>query len=63
MYIIVQLDMELEAYNLLRFQQIMGDNEDVRFPTPLFPYVTKRVLVETFEVHIRVCYLSVLCNF
>ena len=42
--------MELEAYNLRRFQQIMGDYENIKFPTPLFPYVTKRVLVETFEV-------------
>ena len=44
--------MELEAKNLRRFQQIMGDNENIKFPTPLFPYVTKRVLVETFEVRI-----------
>lgn len=46
----VQLDMELEAWNLKRFQQILGDRDSVRFPTPLFPFVTKRVLVETFEV-------------
>ena len=45
-----QLDMELEAHNLRRFQKIMGDNKNVKFPTPLFPYVTKSVLVETFEV-------------
>ena len=45
-----QLDMELEAHNLRRFQQNMGDNYCVKFPTPLFPFVTKRVLVETFEV-------------
>lgn len=47
---LVQLDMELEAHNLRRFQQNMGDNYCVKFPTPLFPFVTKRVLVETFEV-------------
>lgn len=47
---LVQLDMELEAHNLRRFQQNLGDNYCVKFPTPLFPFVTKRVLVETFEV-------------
>jgi aarF domain-containing kinase len=44
-----QLDMELEARNLQRFQEKLGSNYCVKFPTPLFPYVTKRVLVETFE--------------
>ena len=42
--------MELEARNLRHFQQIMGDRDCVKFPTPLFPFVTKSVLVETFEV-------------
>ena len=45
-----QLNLEQEARNLVLFQRIMKDRDTVKFPTPIFPFVTQRVLVETFEV-------------
>ncbi|XP_007903289.1 uncharacterized aarF domain-containing protein kinase 2 isoform X2 [Callorhinchus milii] len=44
-----QIDLRYEAENLERFRENFKDVESVRFPMPLRPFVTKRVLVETFE--------------
>ena len=59
---VLQLDMELEAHNLRRFQRNMADKYCIKFPTPLF--FTKRVLVETFEVEVMhaACVQLRVCN-
>ncbi|XP_044534942.1 uncharacterized aarF domain-containing protein kinase 2 [Gracilinanus agilis] len=44
-----QIDLRYEAQNLECFQNNFLDVKFVRFPTPLQPFVTKDVLVETFE--------------
>lgn len=50
--VILQLDLKLEAKNLLKFQDLMNGYENIKFPTPILPYVTNSVLVESFEVSI-----------
>lgn len=47
----LQLDLKLEAKNLLKFQDLMNGYENIKFPTPILPYVTNSVLVESFEVN------------
>lgn len=46
---IKQLDLEAEGRNLMRFHGILANHQNVKFPSPFFPYVTKSVLVESFE--------------
>ena len=47
----LQLDLKLEAENLLKFQNLMNGYENIKFPTPITPFVTNSVLVESFEVN------------
>lgn len=42
--------MEREAQNLSKFRDHMIDDVHIKFPIPIYPYVTRDVLVETFEV-------------
>ncbi len=42
--------MEMEAHNLSKFNVLMTGYDSVKFPTPLYPFVTKTVLVESYEV-------------
>ena len=42
--------MEREAQNLSKFRDHMMDDVHIKFPIPIYPYVTRDVLVETFEV-------------
>ncbi|XP_072508671.1 uncharacterized aarF domain-containing protein kinase 2 isoform X2 [Notamacropus eugenii] len=52
-----QIDLRYEARNLECFQNNFLDVNFVRFPTPLQPFVTRDVLVETFEESVPVsCY-------
>lgn len=44
-----QIDLRFEAQNMEKFQKNFKDLEYVKFPTPLRPFVTRSVLVETFE--------------
>ncbi|KAM9376279.1 putative aarF domain-containing protein kinase 2 [Pholidichthys leucotaenia] len=44
-----QIDLRFEARNIERFQENFRNVEYVKFPTPLRPFVTKNILVETFE--------------
>ncbi|XP_027897526.1 uncharacterized aarF domain-containing protein kinase 2 isoform X2 [Xiphophorus couchianus] len=44
-----QIDLRFEARNIERFQENFRDVESIRFPTPLRPFVTRNILVETFE--------------
>ncbi|XP_037778220.1 uncharacterized aarF domain-containing protein kinase 2-like isoform X3 [Penaeus monodon] len=44
-----QIDLKLEAENMELFAENFADNPYVRFPRILRPYVTRKVLVETFE--------------
>ncbi|XP_048863300.1 uncharacterized aarF domain-containing protein kinase 2 [Brienomyrus brachyistius] len=44
-----QIDLRYEAENFERFQVNFQNVDAVRFPTPLRPFVTRDVLVETFE--------------
>ena len=46
---LMQMNMNVEAENLLRFQENFKDNDRVVFPTPLISFTTSNVLVETFE--------------
>ncbi|KYO36510.1 hypothetical protein Y1Q_0024234 [Alligator mississippiensis] len=46
---IYQTDLRYEAKNLERFQQNFLDMDFVKFPTPLRPFVTRNILMETFE--------------
>ncbi|XP_078076145.1 putative aarF domain-containing protein kinase 2 isoform X1 [Mustelus asterias] len=43
------IDLRYEAKNLERFRENFQDMESVKFPIPLRPFVTRTVLVETFE--------------
>uniref|UniRef100_W5LJ99 AarF domain containing kinase 2 n=1 Tax=Astyanax mexicanus TaxID=7994 RepID=W5LJ99_ASTMX len=45
-----QIDLRFEARNIERFKNNFKDLEYVKFPTPLRPFVTRTVLVETYEV-------------
>ncbi|XP_001375346.1 uncharacterized aarF domain-containing protein kinase 2 [Monodelphis domestica] len=51
-----QIDLRYEARNLECFQNNFLDVKFVRFPTPLQPFVTRDVLVETFEESVPVSY-------
>lgn len=42
--------MEQEAKNLCRFRDQMTGYGNIKFPAPIYPYVTREVLVESFEV-------------
>ncbi|XP_047496435.1 uncharacterized aarF domain-containing protein kinase 2-like isoform X3 [Penaeus chinensis] len=44
-----QIDLKLEAENMELFAENFADNPYVRFPRILRPYVTRKVLVETYE--------------
>lgn len=45
-----QIDLRFEARNIERFRDNFRDVDYVKFPTPLQPFVTRTILVETFEV-------------
>uniref|UniRef100_A0A8C4Z354 ABC1 atypical kinase-like domain-containing protein n=1 Tax=Gadus morhua TaxID=8049 RepID=A0A8C4Z354_GADMO len=44
-----QIDLRFEATNIEKFRENFQDVEYVKFPTPLRPFVTRSILVETFE--------------
>ncbi|KAM8861629.1 putative aarF domain-containing protein kinase 2 [Synchiropus picturatus] len=44
-----QIDLRFEAQNMERFRNNFRHVDYVKFPTPLRPFVTRTVLVETFE--------------
>ncbi|KAJ8411189.1 hypothetical protein AAFF_G00171950 [Aldrovandia affinis] len=44
-----QIDLRYEARNIERFRENFRDVDFVTFPTPLWPFVTRNILVETFE--------------
>ncbi|XP_056373557.1 uncharacterized aarF domain-containing protein kinase 2 isoform X2 [Hyla sarda] len=44
-----QLDLRFEAKNLETFQQKFDKIDFIKFPTPLRPFVTRNILVETYE--------------
>ncbi len=50
----MQIDLRFEAQNIERFQKNFKGLQDVKFPTPLRPFVTRTVLVETYEVKMAV---------
>ncbi|XP_067906829.1 uncharacterized aarF domain-containing protein kinase 2 isoform X2 [Heterodontus francisci] len=43
------IDLRYEAKNMERFRENFQDMESVQFPVPLRPFVTRTILVETFE--------------
>ncbi|KAM6167524.1 putative aarF domain-containing protein kinase 2 [Erethizon dorsatum] len=49
-----QTDLRFEARNLEHFQRNFQDVTAVKFPTPLRPFVTRDVLVETYEESVPV---------
>lgn len=48
-----QIDLRCEAKNMEIFQENFRNVDYVKFPTPLRPFVTRTILVETFEVSVR----------
>ncbi|XP_041853889.1 uncharacterized aarF domain-containing protein kinase 2 [Melanotaenia boesemani] len=44
-----QIDLRFEARNIELFRENFRDVDHVKFPTPLRPFVTRNILVETFE--------------
>lgn len=46
----LQIDLRFEAKNLERFRLNFQEVDYVKFPIPLHPFVTRNILVETFEV-------------
>ncbi|XP_024137012.1 uncharacterized aarF domain-containing protein kinase 2 [Oryzias melastigma] len=44
-----QIDLRCEAKNIEHFLENFRDVDHVKFPTPLRPFVTRNILVETFE--------------
>uniref|UniRef100_A0A8C6S4F7 AarF domain containing kinase 2 n=1 Tax=Neogobius melanostomus TaxID=47308 RepID=A0A8C6S4F7_9GOBI len=44
-----QIDLRFEAKNIEHFRHNFRDVDYVKFPTPLRPFVTRTILVETFE--------------
>nr|KAF6337747.1 aarF domain containing kinase 2 [Pipistrellus kuhlii] len=50
----VKIDLRYEARNLEHFQSNFLNVKSVRFPTPLHPFVTRDVLVETYEESVPV---------
>ncbi|XP_054475237.1 uncharacterized aarF domain-containing protein kinase 2 [Anoplopoma fimbria] len=54
-----QIDLRFEAKNIERFQENFRNVDYVKFPTTLRPFVTRTILVETFEESVPVSnYLS-----
>lgn len=54
-----QIDLRCEAKNMERFLENFRDVDHVRFPTPMRPFVTRNILVETFEVsHHHLCAIT-----
>ncbi|XP_012505233.1 PREDICTED: uncharacterized aarF domain-containing protein kinase 2 isoform X1 [Propithecus coquereli] len=51
---IQQIDLRYEARNLEHFQRNFQNVKAVKFPTPLRPFVTRDVLVETYEESVPV---------
>ncbi|XP_075862781.1 putative aarF domain-containing protein kinase 2 isoform X2 [Microcebus murinus] len=49
---IQQVDLRYEARNLEHFQRNFQNVKAVKFPTPLRPFVTRDVLVETYEIFV-----------
>ncbi|KAM5302568.1 putative aarF domain-containing protein kinase 2 [Glossophaga mutica] len=49
-----QIDLRYEARNLEHFQCNFLNVKSIRFPTPLHPFVTRDVLVETYEESVPV---------
>uniref|UniRef100_UPI00398F37D8 uncharacterized aarF domain-containing protein kinase 2 n=1 Tax=Pristiophorus japonicus TaxID=55135 RepID=UPI00398F37D8 len=49
-----QIDLRYEAKNMERFRENFQDMESVKFPIPLRPFVTRTVLVQTFEESVPV---------
>ncbi|XP_037691948.1 uncharacterized aarF domain-containing protein kinase 2 isoform X2 [Choloepus didactylus] len=49
-----QIDLRYEAQNLEHFQNNFLNVNSVKFPTPLHPFVTRDVLVETYEESVPV---------
>ncbi|PNI99753.1 ADCK2 isoform 1 [Pan troglodytes] len=49
-----QIDLRYEAQNLEHFQVNFRNVKAVKFPTPLRPFVTREVLVETYEESVPV---------
>nr|XP_006001291.1 PREDICTED: uncharacterized aarF domain-containing protein kinase 2 isoform X2 [Latimeria chalumnae] len=47
-----QIDLRNEAQNMERFHENFQDVDFVKFPTPLRPFITRNILVETFEVFV-----------
>ncbi|XP_021792036.2 uncharacterized aarF domain-containing protein kinase 2 isoform X2 [Papio anubis] len=47
-----QIDLRYEAQNLEHFQVNFQNVKAVKFPTPLRPFVTREVLVETYEIFV-----------
>nr|XP_016800953.3 uncharacterized aarF domain-containing protein kinase 2 isoform X4 [Pan troglodytes] len=47
-----QIDLHYEAQNLEHFQVNFRNVKAVKFPTPLRPFVTREVLVETYEIFV-----------
>ncbi|XP_030628754.1 uncharacterized aarF domain-containing protein kinase 2 [Chanos chanos] len=46
---IKQIDLRFEAKNMEKFKENFKDLDYIKFPTPLRPFVTRTVLVETYE--------------
>ncbi|XP_022611670.1 uncharacterized aarF domain-containing protein kinase 2 [Seriola dumerili] len=44
-----QIDLRFEARNIEHFRDNFRDVDYVKFPTPLRPFITRTILVETFE--------------
>ncbi|XP_068459276.1 uncharacterized aarF domain-containing protein kinase 2 [Clinocottus analis] len=51
---IKQIDLRFEARNIERFQENFRNVDYVKFPTTLRPFVTRTILVETFEESVPV---------
>ncbi|KFO30121.1 Putative aarF domain-containing protein kinase 2 [Fukomys damarensis] len=51
---VVRIDLRYEARNLEHFQRNFQDVTSVKFPTPLRPFVTRDILVETYEESVPV---------
>ena len=47
---VAQIDLRIEANNLDTFVENFNDVSFIRFPLPLRPFVSRDVLVETYEV-------------
>lgn len=51
----LQIDLRYEARNLEHFQHNFENVTSVKFPTPLHPFITRDILVETYEVRTWFC--------